>query len=140
MKKALKIIIKIIFFILNSFFTLLSVLEISFTGILTKNVVHFLLFLITNLFFIFVIWYSFLSKITIWKKGILVIVGFLIFYFSFNIPGIKRANDLDTCLDIGICAQGLKINTEYGLAKINQENCLKYHWKWNEKSKSCYIH
>jgi len=136
MKKALKI---VIFFILNSFFTLLSVLEIGFMGILTKNVAQFLLFLIINLFFIFIIWYSFLSKIEIWKKIPLVIVGFLMFYFSFDIPEIKKADDLDTCLDVGICAQSLEINTEYGLVKINQENCLKYHWEWNEKNKSCYI-
>lgn len=73
------------------------------------------------------------------KKGILVIVGFLMFYFSLDIPEIKRAGDIDTCLDVGICAQGLEINTEYGLIEINQENCLRYHWKWNEKGKSCYI-
>lgn len=139
MKKALKIVIKIIFFILNSFFTLLSILKIGFMSILTKNIVQFLLFLIINLFFIFVIWYSFLSKITIWKKGFLVIIGFLMLYFSFDIPEIKKNNNLDACLDVGICGQGLEINTEYGLVKINQENCLRYHWKWNKKSKSCYI-
>ena len=140
MKKALKIVTKIIFFILNIIFTSLSVLEIGFIGILTKNIAQFLLFLIINLFFIFAIWYSFLSKITICKKGILIIVGFLMFYFSFNIPEIKKMNDLDTCLDVGICAQGLEINTEYGLVEINQENFLRYHWKWNKKNKSCYIH
>lgn len=139
MKKALKIVTKIIFFILNIIFTSLSVLEIGFIGILTKNIAQFLLFLIINLFFIFAIWYSFLSKITIWKKGILIIVGFLMFYFSFNIPEIKKMDDLDTCLDVGICAQGLEINTEYGLVEINQENCLRYNWKWNDKSKYCYI-
>lgn len=139
MKKTLKIIITIIFFILNSSFTLLSILGIGFIGILTKNIAQFLLFLIINLFFISAIWYSFLSKIAIWKKSILIIAGFLMFYFSFDIPEIKRASDLDTCLDVGICAQDLEINTEYGLVKINKENCLKYHWKWDKKNKSCYI-
>lgn len=43
----------------------------------------------------------------------------------------------DACLDTGICKDGLKINTEYGLIKINKENCLKYNWKWEDKSKYC---
>ena len=45
----------------------------------------------------------------------------------------------DTCLDIGYCKQGLKINTESGLIEINKENCKKHNWQWDEKSKSCYI-
>ena len=43
----------------------------------------------------------------------------------------------DACLDTNICKDGLKVNTEYGLVKINKENCLKYNWKWDDKSKYC---
>ena len=45
--------------------------------------------------------------------------------------------DKDTCLDSSFCKEGLEINTEYGLVKINKENCLKYNWIWNDKKKSC---
>ena len=45
--------------------------------------------------------------------------------------------DKDTCLNSSFCKEGLEINTEYGLVKINKENCLKYNWIWNDKKKSC---
>lgn len=61
------------------------------------------------------------------------------FYFAFKIPAVKKAFDIDICLDTGLCAQGLEINTQNGLIKINEENCLKYSWKWNAKNNYCKI-
>lgn len=46
-------------------------------------------------------------------------------------------DDKDYCLDTAICKEGLEINTEYGLVKINKENCLKYGWIWDDDSKMC---
>ena len=46
-------------------------------------------------------------------------------------------DEKDYCLDTNICKEGLSINTEYGLLKINKSNCLKYNWKWNDKFKTC---
>ncbi len=46
-------------------------------------------------------------------------------------------DDKDACLDTGICKKGIKINTEYGLIKVNKENCLKYSWKWDKESQTC---
>lgn len=40
-------------------------------------------------------------------------------------------DDKDFCLTTGNCAEGLKLNTEYGLIEINKENCLKYNWEWS---------
>ena len=48
-------------------------------------------------------------------------------------------DDLDYCLDSGICAEKLQINTEYGLITINEHNCNKYHWKWDSKKHICHI-
>lgn len=48
-------------------------------------------------------------------------------------------DDKDSCLDIGICKQGLEINTQYGVVTINEKNCAKYNWKWDKKTKSCNI-
>lgn len=45
--------------------------------------------------------------------------------------------DKDTCLDASICKVGLEVNTKYGLIKINQKNCIKYGWIWDEKRKRC---
>ena len=57
-------------------------------------------------------------------------------YFTLKIAVMKFINT-DVCLDSGLCAENLEINTEYGLIKINKENCLKYNWKWDEKKKHC---
>ncbi len=46
-------------------------------------------------------------------------------------------DDKDFCLDSGICIQGQIINTEYEKVEINEQNCLKYNWIWNEKQKYC---
>ncbi len=61
------------------------------------------------------------------------ILWILFFVWLFLIklfPDIKNSFAIDTCLDTGICTDGLEINTEYGLVKINKENCIKYNWKW----------
>lgn len=47
------------------------------------------------------------------------------------------SDDLDFCLDSGICAENLELNTEFGKIIINKENCLKYNWEWNEKKRFC---
>ena len=46
-------------------------------------------------------------------------------------------DDKDFCLDTGICAENLQLNTEYGLITINEETCNKYHWKWDAKRHYC---
>ncbi len=64
-------------------------------------------------------------------KFILIIILFLSLFFLLKII------NTDVCLDSGLCTENLEVNTEYGLIKINKENCLKYNWKWNEKKKYC---
>lgn len=139
MKKFLKITIKVIAGCINIFFSLMSLMLVAILGAISEKGWQLVLFIIANFSFISIIWYSFLSKIVIWKKIPLVIIGFSMFYFSFYIPEIKKANDLETCLDVGICAQGLETNTEYGRVEINEDNCLKYQWEWDEKGKTCYV-
>ncbi len=48
-------------------------------------------------------------------------------------------DDKDACLDIGICKEGLQLNTEHGLITINKETCLKYNWEWRDDWKDCHI-
>ena len=48
-------------------------------------------------------------------------------------------DDKDFCLDSGICAENLQLNTEYGLITINEENCKKYNWKWDSKRRYCRV-
>ena len=72
------------------------------------------------------------------SKAKVIILLLLLFMccFTLKIVVMKFINT-DVCLDSGLCAKDLEVNTEYGLIKINKENCLKYNWKWNEKRKYC---
>lgn len=62
-------------------------------------------------------------------------IFFLCILFLFFI--IK--DDKDFCLDSGICAENLQLNTEYGMITITEESCKKYNWKWNSKRRYCNV-
>ena len=64
---------------------------------------------------------------------IIVIYMFMLDY----LPDVKYNMDLDTCLDNGICAENLEVNTEYGKIIINAQTCIKYGWSWNEEKMFC---
>ena len=71
------------------------------------------------------------------KKEILLLLLLIFMVLSFILFLYK--DDKDLCLDSGICAENLQINTEYGLITINEETCNKYNWKWNSQMNSCNI-
>lgn len=61
-------------------------------------------------------------------------VIFFIWLFSPRIlPSVMRQFDFDTCVDIGICSEGLRFKD--GI--MNKEYCLKEGKKWDEKRKVC---
>ena len=73
-------------------------------------------------------------------KAKVIILLLLLFMCCFTLKiAVMKFINTDVCLDSGLCAKDLEVNTEYGLIKINKENCLKYNWKWNEKKKYCNI-
>lgn len=76
------------------------------------------------------------------KPGLKLAVVIIIILFNYCVdlfPEVRYAFDLDNCLDMGICAEGLEVKTEHGLIKINKESCLKYGFEWNEKKLYCYL-
>ena len=54
-----------------------------------------------------------------------------------RLPFVNKVFDKNACLDSSICKVGLEVNTDYGLIKINKDNCLKYGWIWDDIRKSC---
>lgn len=95
----------------------------------------FLLILFCTLLAVFTNW-------AIWKNGILKkILMFFVLLAIISILAIRMIDYLgiesDYCIEDGDCEEGQEINTKYGLIKINEKNCLKYNWKWNEKRKEC---
>lgn len=70
------------------------------------------------------------------KKAIVVFSLFICLLISLLLINMIF-DEKDACLDMNICKEGLKVNTEYGLITINEENCQKYNWHWDSKSKRC---
>lgn len=57
---------------------------------------------------------------------------------SMFIPSVKKIFDMELCIDMGICPEGIKIKNDEGvLFEINKKSCTKYHYKWDEKGKWC---
>lgn len=122
---------------------------LNFKIINFQIVIHYILAIILMV----CLWWNLFKKIKLYKL-IIVIILFLSSVFlpritdlldfsnsyedkNLNLIEIKKFINTDVCLDSGLCAENLEINTEYGLIKINKENCLKYNWKWDEKKKHC---
>ena len=68
------------------------------------------------------------------KKILFVIVILAVLFALQNIMHkIKYFIDEDTCVDTGLCAEGLK----FGKNVMNKEYCIKYQGKWDDKRKEC---
>lgn len=69
------------------------------------------------------------------KKVFIIIVLILILIK----PAYTKFVEINMCLDIGICAEGIKTKIDGNLVKINEENCKKYNRVWIEETLSCKI-
>lgn len=70
------------------------------------------------------------------KRNIKIIYAVIFFIWLFSpriLPSVMRQFDFDTCVDIGICSEGLRFKD--GI--MNKEYCIKYQGKWDDKRKVC---
>lgn len=91
------------------------------------------LYVLASIFTILGIWLLAFIKT---KRNIKIIytVAFFIWLFSPKIlPSVMRQFDYDTCIDIGICAEGLRFSN----GVMNEGYCLKEGKKWDDKRKVC---
>lgn len=92
---------------------------------------HF--YIIFSVIMFFLLWSMFFVKI----NKIIVFMLLLITIIYLNIwkflPSVKYEFDNDACLDIGICAEGLKFGNDI----MSKDYCLKNHHKWNDRRKEC---
>lgn len=68
------------------------------------------------------------------------IIKFVLIFFVFTLSLVVYlyfTDKKDSCLDTGICSEGVEINTQYGKIMVNEESCLKYHWVWNKDKQWC---
>ena len=153
----LKLFLKLFQIIFNLLISFIIILWLTYLGSYISNfkiidfqiVIHYVLAVILMV----CLWWNLFKKIKLYKLIIIIflflssvflpkITDLLDFSNSYedknlNFNRIKKIINTDVCLDSGFCAENLEINTEYGLIKINKENCLKYGWKWDEKNIYC---
>lgn len=92
-----------------------------------------LLYALASVFTILGIWLIAFVK-TNKKIKIIYALTFFIWLFSPRIlPSVMRQFDYDTCVDIGICAEGLR----FADGVMNKEYCLKKGEKWDDERKVC---
>lgn len=92
-----------------------------------------LLYVLASAFTVLGIWLIAFIKT---KRNIKIIYSaiFCIWLFSpIILPSVMRQFDYDTCVDIGICAEGLKFSD----GVMNKEYCLQKGKKWDDKEKVC---
>lgn len=92
-----------------------------------------LLYVLASVFMILGIWLIAFIKT---KRNIKILYAVIFFIWLFSpriLPSVMRQFDYDTCVDIGICAEGVRFVD----GVMNKEYCLKKCKKWDDKEKMC---
>lgn len=120
------------------FFTIMagySIAIIGFGASATKENFDWQIILYVGLgiFLILSIWINLFFK-TARKFKLSCLILFIACIFSFKIlPSVMYQINEDSCVDTGICAEGLN----FGENILTKEYCLKKHFKWDDKRKEC---
>ena len=65
---------------------------------------------------------------------------FGLIFLMIVIKTIDKINPTDYCIENGDCYKGDKIEINKNeTIIISKENCLKYHWHWDEKRNMCKV-
>lgn len=68
------------------------------------------------------------------KTIIFIILILLLFKYLYT-----KFVQINICIDVGICTEGIKTNIDGNLIQINEENCKRYNRIWLEEIKSCKV-
>lgn len=117
--------------ILDLLDTIKSYLEVL--TIFISNFLQVLLYVLASIFTVLGIWLIAFKKTKRNTKIIYAVIFFIWLVSPRILPSVMRQFDFDTCVDIGICAEGLRFSN--GI--MNKEYCLKEGQKWDDKEKMC---
>lgn len=92
-----------------------------------------LLYVLASIFTILGIWLVAFIKTKRNTKIIYAVIFFIWLFSPRILPSVMRQFDYDTCVDIGICSEGLRFSD----GVMNKEYCLKKGKKWDDKRKVC---
>lgn len=147
MKTFLIIIFKILYSIFSAICTLFvayNVFVVSAHSLFTDNGFDFqiIIYFILSFFLVIGLWSLIFVKIKPILKVVifLLLLGIQVNYLKLAtlLPSINKIFDMELCIDMGICPEGIKMKNDEGvLFEINKENCIKYDYQWNEQNRSC---
>ena len=134
------ILLKIIFcliltiFFISNIFVQLMVVKLSFEVAIIE---------ILSVIMIISTWFLAFYKakyLNIFTKGATFILLFLLYlHLPLQMPNVKKAWDIDMCLDSGYCKENItKMKTKEGIiVPVTRENCINNNYKWVKEDKSC---
>lgn len=135
LKNIIIIAIKLLFCLIFTLMVGYSIALIGFSSFTTKENVDWQIILYVGLgiFLILSIWINSFFKTTR-KFKLSCLILFVIWIFSFKIlPSVMHQINEDSCIDTGICAEGLKFGDEI----MSKEYCLQKGKKWDDKRREC---
>lgn len=92
-----------------------------------------LLYVLASIFTALGTWLLAFKKTKRNTKIIYAVIFFIWLVSPRILPSVMRQFDFDTCVDIGICAEGLR----FANGVMNKEYCLKEGKKWDDEEKIC---
>lgn len=140
--KSFSILLKIIVTIIKIFICLnITLFAFYFAGIVSviagigRNEFDWqiLLYILVSVFTVLGIWFLAFIKTKRNTKIIYTVIFFIWLFSPRILPSVMRQFDFDSCIDTGICAEGLK----FGNDVMSKEYCLKKGKKWDDKRKEC---
>lgn len=135
LKKILIILLKSLFCLLFTTMVGYSITLIGFGSFATKEKFDWqiILYIGLGIFLILSTWINSFFKTAV-KFKLVCLSLCIIWLFSFKIlPSVMYQINEDTCIDEGICAEGLR----FGDNAMSKEYCLKKGKKWDDKRKEC---
>lgn len=118
-----------------------NVFVVSVHSLFTDNSFDFqiILYIILSFMFIIGLWTLLFAKIKLPMKIFIFLSLLIIQLSSTTFPSVNKVFNMETCIDTGICPEGLNIKIDGELVEINKDNCLKYNRQWDDIRKTCNI-
>jgi len=131
-----KIIFCLFLTLLILYFNFIVIVTIGASDTIDWQIILYNLF---SVFVLLIIWFLIFAKIKIKYKFLLIVPVFIWLFLPKFLPNVMKQFDLDSCLDTGLCREGIiKMQDNKGNAiPINKENCTNNGYVWYEKDKAC---
>ncbi len=106
---------------------------ITITNLFETNILLTIGFSMFSIAAIISLWLFAFKKIKMWVQLIIFIIVAIYFYGSLQFPVVQKGIDVNMCMDMGVCAEGIKFSD--GI--MTEEYCEENNYIWNDEKKYC---